>query len=166
MLDHSDSRRTTQLDLQTAAREAQCLDRLPAQDRLNLTLAGTVKNFDGESVILSEGTDIEEVYLILRGLVTVGMYQGINPALWLYVSGPGTIVDTCALLDPPVSPVTIRALTDVEVLAIPRAAFVKVIRANPDVGYELLQNLCSRLSLITRITLKEFIQGSPGPSLN
>ena len=154
------------MDIQSIVRDAQCLDRLPPQEMLNLTMAGTVKEFPCESVLLSEGSEIEEVYLILRGLVSVGLYEGINPALWLYISGPKTLVDTCALLDPPVSPVTIRALTDVEILAIPRVAFVKVMQTHTDVGYELLQNLCSRLSLITRITLKEFIQGSPGPSLN
>jgi len=154
------------MDLQSIAREAQYLNKIRSHQVLRLNLAGAVTEFPAESVILTEGTQIDEVYLILRGMVTVGLYQGIDPALWLYVSGPGTVVDMCALLEPPVSPVSIRALTDVEALAIPRAEFVEVVQEEPAVGYEILRNLCSRLSLITLVTLKEFSQGSSGPSRN
>ena len=166
MLDHSSSRRASQWDLQAIAQEAPYLRKLPPHQTLRLVLAGTVTQFAGQTVILREGTEMEEVYLVLRGMVTVGLYQAANPALWLYVSGPGTVVDMCVLMDPPVSPVSIRALSDVEALAIPREAFVEVMSEETDVGYEILKNYCSRLSLINQVTLKEFSQESPGPSLN
>ena len=166
MLDHSDSRWASQRDLQAIAQEAPYLRKLPPHQTFRLVLAGTVRQFAGQTVLLSEGSEVEEVYLVLHGTVTVGLYQAENPALWLYVSGPGTVVDMCVLLEPPVSPVSIRALSDVEVLAIPRKAFVEVISEETDVGYEILKNYCSRLSLINQVTLKEFSQESPSPSSN
>ena len=166
MLDQSGPRRTHQTDIHDIVQQAQYLSKLPLHQRLALTMAGTVKEFPRESLILSEGSQIEEVYLVLRGMVTVGLYQGVAPSFWLYVSGPGTIVDMFALLEPPVSPVSIYALTDVEMLAIPRAAFVEVMQEESALGYEALQSLCTRLSLITRVALKEFSHGATVPSHN
>ena len=128
--------------------------------------AGTVKEFPREAVMLDEGAEIEEVYLILRGMVSVSLYPSVNPALWLYVAGPGTLVDVSALLDPPISPVSIRALWDIEVLAIPRDAFADLMKEEASVGYEILQNHCNRLALINRVALKQLAQEFPGPSLN
>lgn len=166
MLDHVEPRRKSQTDLQTVGREARYLDMLPPHQRLRLTRAGTLKKFAGGSLILSEGSEIEEVYLILRGMVTVGLCSEMNPSLSLYLSGPGTVVDMCALLNPPVSPASIHALTDVEALAIPRAVFVQVMKEETAVACEVLQHLCTRLSLISRVALKEVSQEFPGPSLN
>ena len=166
MLDHSNPRRTTQLDLQTVAREAQYLDKLPPHQRLRLTMAGTLRDYPGQSLVLAEGAEIDEVHLILHGMVSVSLYEGINPSMWLYVSGPGTLVDMCALLDPPVSPVSIHALTDVEALVIPRATFVDVMQEEVAVSNEILRNLCSRLALVNRVAMKEVCSEYPGPSLN
>ena len=166
MLDHTDPRRIAQRDIQAIATEAQYLRKLPSSKVLRMILAGTVKRFPGQNVILEEGSQVEEVYLILHGTVAVGLYGGIDPTLWLYVSGPGTVVDMCALLEPPVSPVSIRTLSDVEVLAIPRTVFAELMREETAVGYEILQNYCTRLSLINQVTLKQFSQEYPGPSRN
>ena len=166
MLNYSDPHRNSQRELQTIVREAEYLNKLPAHQLLRLNLAGTVTEFPRESLLLEEGSEITELDLILQGMVAVGLYQEVDPALWLYVSGPGTMVDMCALLDPPVSPVSIRALTDVEVLAIPRAVFLEVMQEEPAMGCEILRSLCSRLSLITNVILKEFSQKPAGPSRN
>ena len=154
------------MDLQAVAREGKYLNKLPPHQMLRLTMEGTVMEFPGQSLILSDGAQIEEVYLILHGMVTVSLHQGTSPSMWLYFSGPGTVVDMCALLDPPVSPVSIYALTDVEVLAIPRDVFTEVVQAEPVVAYEIVRNLASRLALINRVVLKEISQEYPGPSLN
>lgn len=161
-----DSGHPFQENLQAITREAQYLNKLPYDKVLRLNLAGSAKEFPGQSEILAEGSEILEVYLILQGMVTVGLYHEISPSLSLYVAGPGAVVDMCALLEPPVSPVSIYALTDVHALAIPRATFVEVLEDEPALGYEILKHLCTRLSLITRVTLKEFSEGCSGPSRN
>ena len=166
MLHQSDSGRRASGGLQVIDQYARYLNKFPPHQQLYLTMAGTVKEFPAESLVLAQGSQIEEVYLILRGIVTVGLYQNKSPSLWLYVSGPGTMGDMCALLDPPVSPVSIYALTDVEALAIPRSTFVEVMQQEPALGYEALQALCTRLSFITCLTHERSYKDAPGPSLN
>ena len=166
MLDQSDPRRVTQMDIQVIAQEAKYLNELEPSQRLRLTVAGSRVEFPGQSPIISEGSQIDDVYMVLRGMVTVGLYQGTSPSLWLYHSGRGTVVDMSVLLDPPVSPVSINALTDVEVLAIPREVMIDVLYENPAVACKVLRNLASRMALINRVVLKELTEESPGPSLN
>ena len=166
MLDSSQPRRIAQKDLQSISREAHGLSKLPRSQLLRIVRAGTAKQFPGKTVLLREGAQVEEVYFILRGMVAVGLYQDSNPALWLYVSGPGSMVDTCALLDPPVSPVSINALSDVDVLAVPRSVLVEVIEEEPTVGYQMLRTLCTKMAIINQVTMKELTEEYPGPSIN
>ena len=166
MLNYDEPRRVAQRKLQSFASEAKYLNKLPQSQVLTLIQAGQVKKFGPAELLLSQGSKIEEVYLVLHGTVSSGLYANSNPALWLYISGPGTVVDMSALLDPPESPVSIRALSEVEVLAIPRDQFVEVIEENPDVGYAIMRNLCVRMSVINQVTLKEFAQEYHGPSRN
>lgn len=131
-----------------------------------LILAGTKREFSQGTEVLREGSVIEEVHLINRGLVSVSLQDGTDPASWLYVSGSGAVVDMSAALDPPVSPVTVRALSKVETLAVPRTAFVELIRDGSEVGYRMLQDHCKRLSLINSTLFAEFDRESRTPSLN
>ena len=166
LLDQFSQSWPSQVEFQALARDSQLLQSFPESSAPRLAAEGTVKRFPGQTIILTEGAEIEEVFLTLRGTVSVGLYQDASPGLWLYVSGPGAIVDTSALLDPPVSPVTVRALSDLTVMAIPRNAFVQMVEEEPAVGYQILQDYCSRLALINRVTLKEASEEIPGPSLN
>ena len=147
------------------APDAGYLNKLPSVQLLQLAAAGTVKEFPEGSLILAEGEPIKEVHLIRRGKVVVGLFPEISPSAWLYVSGPGTLVDPSALLEPPISPVRTCALTDVEALAVPRSIFVEIMGEQPQAGYQALQSFCSRLSLVARVTLsarrKDFERSSP-----
>ena len=67
MLQSSDPRRVAQKDLQGIAREAQYLNRLPQPQLLRMIKAGTAKQFPGDTLLLREGSEVEEVYFILRG---------------------------------------------------------------------------------------------------
>lgn len=166
MLDQSDPQRIAQRELQTLAKEAQFLSGLPPQEMLNLLSAGEHRWFPEGTILVAEGSEIEEVHLILRGLASVGFYESVNPGLWLYVCGPKSLVDPCALLDPPISPVTIRALTEIETVVIPREVFAGLMLREPSVGYEVMRALASRMALINGVALKELCQEYPGPSRN
>ena len=166
MLDHSDPRRIVQHELQSLGRESRLFNKLAPARALRLIRASAERSFPAESLILDEGAEIEEVYIICRGMVSIGLYRNTDPTVWLYVSGPGTVVDTCVLLDPPISPVSVRALSDLEVLAIPRAEFLQVIEEEPSVGYDIIRSLCNRLCLINRVLVEEFCQAPQGPSRN
>ena len=165
MLDY-DSLSTTESDLVGIAQKAQYLSKLPPHQLRRLIVSGTVKQFAGQTVVLEEGSAAEEIYLILRGTVAVSTYQALDPACWLSVSGQGTMVDMCALLDQPVSPVTILTLSELEVLAIPKSELMQVMQEESAVGCEIFRDLCTRLSVISQVALKECSQQRPGPSPN
>ena len=166
MVNGFDPQRAAQFELQGFTRHSDHLSKLSHTHRLQLTAAGIVKEFPGQQVMLAEGSEIEDLYLIQHGVVSVGLYQEVSPALWLYLAGPGTMVDMCALLDPPVAPASVYAVSDVTALAIPREVVLKVLAQAPAVFSDILRALASQLSLITQLTVKEFCQKPPQPSLN
>lgn len=166
MLDHTDPKRAAQRELQAMFKESQFLNRLSTEQLFRLTSGAHMKEFPAETTFIEEGTDLQELYFILQGMVAVSLFRSTNPTLWLYVSGPGTVVDLCALLDPPVAPVSAYALTNVQALAIPRSALVAVLEEEPAIGYEIVKHLCTRLSIITRVTVEELSQPRAGPCPN
>ena len=104
MLDHYYSLSAIDNDLFGIAKNAQYLSKLPLHQLRRIIASGTVRQFAGQTVVLQEGSAPEEIYLILRGTVAVSTHQALDPSCWLYVSGRGTMVDMCSLLDQPVSP--------------------------------------------------------------
>ena len=166
MLRYIDSRQPVRSELQEVSREAHYLDKLSRNHRLKLTSAGTVKRLPAETLILAEGSIIEEVSIILRGMVRTRLNDSSETPVNLYVSGPGPVVDSCALLDPPVAPISVRTLSDVEVLTIPRETFVRLVSREPTVGYEILQNLSRRLCLISEAAIKPLAGEYSGPFKN
>ena len=71
-----------------------------------------------------------------------------------------------ALLEPPLSPVSVHALSQVEVLAVPRATFVQLLSEEPAVGYQIFKNLSKRLSLINQMTLDNLYPRDIGDTRN
>ena len=161
MLNHHDLRGNAGGELLAVADDLRYLNKLPAGQLLRASMAGTVKQFPRNSDIITEGSHIEEVYIILRGKVSAGLYDGPDTRIRFCVSGPGTIVDTSALLDPPVSLLTVRALSDVEALAVPQQTFVKLMNEETAVGFEVLRNLCNRMSQIKQVTFEQLRSNGP-----
>ena len=155
MIQQSSSNWTCSINSRNIAQEVAHVGGLPSRQILSSNTSGYLKEFSEESCLIAQGSTIDEVFLILRGLITISLFQETGPSIGLYVSGPGTMVDTSAVLDPPVSPVNVNALTDVETLAIPREVFVHLLQQEPTIGYETVQALCTRLSLIA-LTLNMF----------
>ncbi|MBI4202762.1 MAG: Crp/Fnr family transcriptional regulator [Chloroflexi bacterium] len=166
MLNHSDPRRAGQRDLQTLSLHERFFNHLSPVNALEMCLAAVEKQFAKDSYLLREGQDIEEVYIIQEGLVAAGLYRTVSPSLWLYVAGPGTLVDSYGLLGAVASPVSIVALSDVKTLAIPRERFAEIMGREPAVENGLLRSLSGRLSMINQVAFKELTTGFPAPSRN
>jgi hypothetical protein len=105
-------------EMQPAVQESRFLNTLPSEQVARLVRKGAPVHFPADATILDPSAQGDEAYIIQQGIVSVGLYQDEGSSLWLYVSGPGSIVDLYAALDPPIVPVTARALTDVEALAV------------------------------------------------
>ncbi len=148
-----------QADLKAIALDAPQLNKLSPRQSLRLTAAGTVKRLPEGTQLVRQGSPIEEVGIVLRGMVGTRLDEGLAAPISLYVSGSGTIVDASALLDPPLSAVSVRALSQVEMLALPRSAFVELLSEEPAVGYRIFKNLFKRLSLINELTFDQLTLG-------
>ncbi|MBI4197708.1 MAG: Crp/Fnr family transcriptional regulator [Chloroflexi bacterium] len=166
MLNHQDPRRAAQLDLQSTSPDQRFFNHLSLTSALEMSLVGVIKLFPKDSVLLREREEVEEVYIIQEGFVASGLYQSVNPSLWLYVSGPGALVDSFGLLHPATSPVTVVALGDVKALAIPQSRFAEIMGKEPAVEVALLRSLSTRLSLINQVAFGELVCGRPAYSRN
>ena len=166
MIHNFDTGPLSHRELQASFQDAKLLSGLAPPQMLRLTTAGTIRRFSAREIILSQGAEMNEIYVIQRGMVSVGLFQEQNPGLWLYVSGPNSVVDLMALLDPPSAPLSIHALTEVEALAVPREVLREVLREEPALETEILRSLCARLNLIACVAIQEFLQPPPGPSSN
>jgi len=78
---------------------------------------------------------------------------GLEHPSWLYVAGPGSIVDLGIFSDPPISPVTTHALSGVKTIAIPRQCWLQELSNQPDLAMEMLQRQNERLGLIERLAV-------------
>lgn len=130
MLKHTEVMQAAVTPLEAKARNAGYLSRLsPHQVRL-LIVAGTVERFPAKQAILNEGTDLDQVYVVLDGTVTVSQAENASPSLWLDVYGPGTVVD----ITESSSFLTAHAASDVKVLTIPRSVLAKVMGVDAYTG--------------------------------
>ena len=91
--------------------------------------------------------------MILDGVVGFTVDFGLERPLWLYVAGPGSIVDLGIFSDPPISPVTTHALSAVKTIAIPRQCWFQELSDQPDLAMEMKQRQNKRLSLIERLAV-------------
>ena len=76
---------------------------------------------------------------------------GLDRHSWLYVAGPGSIVDLGIFSDPPISPVTTQALSDVKTIAIPRQCWLQELSNQPELMMEIIRRQNERLGLIERL---------------
>ena len=166
MLRDSDSRDQTIVITTTQLKEAQHLGQMTTAQLRHLATCGTRRWFETDEPLIGQGENLDSLLVILQGKVSVSVDMGSTRTLWLYVAGPGSLVDSCALLDPPAAPIAVYALSSVEALEIPRACLLKEINERPAIGYEMMQELCERLSLIARVLVKQVGNEAPRFSPN
>jgi CRP/FNR family cyclic AMP-dependent transcriptional regulator len=92
-----------------------------------------------------EGEPVEAMYLVLEGQVKVSRLASNGREQVLTVVGPGGHFNTAALFDGARCPANADALTDVALLALPRAAVLKLVEAHPPLMWALLQDLARQL---------------------
>lgn len=99
------------------------------------------RRYSAGQTLFQAGERGEELFLLVHG--DVGIEKDGETIATL---GPGTAFGEMALLDEPGRSATARATTDVEALVIPRAAFFRLLRANPPLAVKILWNMLLRLS--------------------
>lgn len=90
--------------------------------------------------ILVEGSGGSVMYVVLEGSASISIKGKVIESI-----GVGGIFGEMALVDEAPRAASATATSDCTLLAIDRAAFIQLVRSNPDFGAELLRNLSERL---------------------
>ena len=113
---------------------------LAPEQRERLFAAGAERTYEGGQAIVRTGEPGNELYVVLEG--TVRVERGGRT---LAMFGPGEIVGEVAVLDGRPRSADLVAEERVRCLAVPRQALRAAIEAEPQVAWELLGVMASRL---------------------
>jgi CRP-like cAMP-binding protein len=117
--------------------------------------------FDRDAVIFKEGTEAEDLYVLLEGRVALRFHIGMHPLsteLTTDVIEPGEIMAWSALVPPGRLTASGVCLEPVRVLAIAGAALRKLLDDDPHIGYAVMTNLAEVIATRLRDTRLRLMQ--------
>jgi CRP-like cAMP-binding protein len=99
--------------------------------------AGTIMQLEGEPA--------EAMYIVVQGRVKIARVSANGREQVLHVAGAGHHFNTVPLFDGGPCPANAEALTDVQLLALPRIPFLQVVEHHPGLALALLREFTGRL---------------------
>jgi CRP/FNR family transcriptional regulator, cyclic AMP receptor protein len=115
-----------------------------------LTKMTRFEEFRKGEAIINATDDSDSVYFILKGRVKVSNFSEKGREIWHYELGPGRVFGELAALSgaPRTANVKTQAPTTVAILSKPE--FITLIRNEPDIALWMLEDMASRLGVMTR----------------
>ncbi len=116
-------------------------------DRLSPTEKSYIEHFSSEvhtprkSVIFKEGGIVQCVYILTKGIVRHSITGASGHECITHISSRGDILAAENLITGTVAGNTATALTDVEMISIPRVDFSSLLKNHPHVEREIINNL-------------------------
>ena len=105
-----------------------------------LGFAGDRKHFEADAIIYKAGDVPTGAFVLIEGTVKA-KHEGAEAGKPYALSEPGSVISpTSLILDKP-RPVTFTAVTDCELLFVPRSAFLKLARQSPDLAQRAAQRI-------------------------
>lgn len=98
---------------------------------------------DPDTVIIQEGTDSEEMYIVVEGELVVTKHAG-DKEVELARIHPGEVVGEIALLDQAPRTATVKSLQDSHLIEVPVSAFEELLK-DPNVIRRMFRTVTSRL---------------------
>ncbi|WP_170926528.1 Crp/Fnr family transcriptional regulator [Devosia lucknowensis] len=98
-----------------------------------LGFAGDRKHFEADAVIYQSGETPGGAFVLIEGTVRA-RHEGAEAGKPYALSEPGSVISPTALIIDKPRPVTFTAVTDCELLFVPRAAFMKLARQDPELA--------------------------------
>lgn len=105
-----------------------------------LGFAGDRQHFAADSVIYQAGAVPQGAYVLIDGTVRA-RHEGAEAGKPYALSEPGSVISPTALILDKPRPVTFTAVTDCEMLFVPRAAFLKLARQSPNLAARAAQRI-------------------------
>ena len=103
------------------------------------------RRFPKHKTIVEEGLPGDYMYVIREGRVKVTKLSGDGREKILELLETGSFFGEMSLLDSAPRSASVKALTEVRVLALARNDFLKVLRRSPDLALAVIQELTQRL---------------------
>lgn len=117
---------------------------LPPSDLDALAQITSRRSLVAGELLFKQGDFGSECYAILTGELEIVIYvNGDEHRLDIYQ--PGQLIGEMALIDQSPRAATVRALTTSDLIVLNEAAFMRLLRANPDLAMALLRNGVARV---------------------
>lgn len=117
--------------------QAEFFDICDDEQRRMLAFAGETRHIDPDEVLYAAGDVPLGAFVLMGGTLKVKP-QTDKPYA---ISEPGSVVSAMALILAKPRPVTISAVTDCEVLFVPRQAFIKLVQQSPDLAQRAVDRI-------------------------
>ena len=98
----------------------------------------------GASILL-QGAPAEAMYIVAEGTVKVGRGSARGREQSLHTAGVGEHFNLVPMFEGGACPATVDAVTDVVLLALPRASLHRLVTQHPDLGLALLKDMATYL---------------------
>ncbi|ODT49449.1 cyclic nucleotide-binding domain-containing protein [Devosia sp. 63-57] len=120
--------------------QADFFDICDDEQRRMLGFAGDRQHFDADDVIYRAGDVPQGAYVLMDGTVKA-RHEGAEAGKPYALSEPGSVISPTALILDKPRPVTFTAVTDCELLFVPRSAFLKLLRQYPELAQRAAQRI-------------------------
>ncbi len=139
-------------EIMSALQQTELLQPLSGEEVGRLVEVGRVEYWQEDALVLEEGTTGPRMMVILSGQVEVLRRDDGGVQRAIARLGPGDVLGEMSLLLDLPRTATVRALSDLKVFAMDRAAFLEMVElSDPSVlklGLELSRVLAKRLTLL------------------
>jgi len=119
------------------------------QERADLEKLAKIKRFTKGTVLFEEGDEGQELFILTRGLLKVGIIHEDGREFTLIINRPYDCLGEIALLDGSPRSAGATALEDVELLSIHRSDFDHFLATHPKIKDSIIRLLCWRLRNLT-----------------
>jgi CRP-like cAMP-binding protein len=117
---------------------------LPDDSRRRLATLAQTRLYADQEVILRQGEESSELFIIEAGEVAVTLSRPDEAATDLARLGPGTYVGEMSLLTGEPCTATVRASGECEMLVVGKAAFAEMLTASPALAENIANTVTSR----------------------
>jgi len=136
-----------------ALRRSPLFRRVTAEDRQQLAVVASTRQFDKGATLFAEGDSSEMLYTVITGRVKVFKMTPRGTDVILELFGPGDSVGAVAVYESRPYPASAVALEPTTCLLLPRQAFFNLLETRPSLVRGLLVGLTHRLvELTNRLT--------------
>ena len=126
-----------------------------------LGFAGDRKHFDADAIIYKAGDVPTGAFVLIEGTVKA-KHEGAEAGKPYALSEPGSVISPTSLILEKPRPVTFTAVTDCELLFVPRSAFMKLANQAPDLAQRAADRI--RRELTGYLSAVEQVKGKIGSS--